>query len=264
MVSGCGPSPRRSGFGPAGGCQGVGDDPMTTESCKAKLMAMHNLSRVRVYLRLIFFLVILIVFALWMDYWISGELGMAKKFVEVLQSQWGWRVLIAGGIIYILLLSLPFVPGVELGVLLMCSFGKEGIVFVYLATIAGLCLAFWIGRLVPKNWVRVGLEKIGLSRFDMIQSDGIEKIADHLHTGRKFFPARLWPFLVKYRYLAIAVSINLPGNYILGGGGGISLACGTSRSVSWKWFLLTIVLAVSPVPLLAYLGILQLEVFFGV
>ena len=28
-------------------------------------------------------------------------------------------------------------PGVELGVLLMCVFGKEGIVFVYLATIAG-------------------------------------------------------------------------------------------------------------------------------
>ncbi len=237
---------------------------MTTESFKAKLTATHNLSRVRLYLRLIFILAILIIFAFWVDYWIRGELGMAKKFVEVLLSQGGRSVLIAGGIIYILLLSLPFVPGVELGVLLMCAFGKEGIVFVYLSTVAGLCLAFLIGRLVPKSWVRVGLEKIGLSRFDLNQFDGIENIADQLHTGHKFFPGRLWSFLVKYRYLAIAVLINLPGNYILGGGGGISLACGTSQSVSWKWFLLTIVLAVSPVPLLAYLGILQLEAFFVV
>jgi hypothetical protein len=37
-------------------------------------------------------------------------------------------VLIGGGLIYILPLSLPFVPGVELGILLMCVFGKEGIV----------------------------------------------------------------------------------------------------------------------------------------
>jgi len=36
------------------------------------------------------------------------------------------------------------------------------------------------------------------------------------------------------------------------------------RGVSWKGFLLTIILAVSPVPILAYLGIIQLEALLGV
>ena len=81
---------------------------------------------------------------------------------------------------------------------------------------------------------------------------------------RKHIPSWLKSYLVKYRYLTIAVLINMPGNYILGGGGGISIACGTSRRISWKGFLITIALAVSPVPLLAYLGIIQLEALFGV
>jgi len=47
------------------------------------------------------------------------------------------------------------------------------------------------------------------------------------------------------------------------GRGGIAIACGTRRRISWKGFLVTIILAVSPVPLLVYLGIVQLEAFFG-
>ncbi len=52
---------------------------------------------------------------------------------------------------------------------------------------------------------------------------------------------------------------GLTGIYIVGGGGGISFACGSSRSMSFKLFLLTVVLSVSPVPLLAFLGVIQLE-----
>ena len=243
---------------------------MAPEILKEKLTAAPNTSpgnhlhRIRIYLRFFFVLAVLFIFAFWMDYWIRGELGMAEKIIDVLQTRWGRSVLVAGGIIYILLLSLPFVPGVELGILLMCVFGKEGIVFVYLATVIGLCLAFSIGRIVPKDWIRAGLEKIGLSRFDLNQFGEIENLAHQPRIGPIFFPARLWPYLVKYRYLAIAVLINLPGNYILGGGGGISLACGTSRKISWKWFLMTIILAVSPVPLLAYSGFIQFEAFLGV
>jgi len=69
------------------------------------------------------------VLAVWLDYWLRGEIGIAKKFVAFVNGQWGTGVLIGGGIFYVLLLSLPFVPGVELGVLLMCVYGKEGIVF---------------------------------------------------------------------------------------------------------------------------------------
>ena len=118
-------------------------------------------------------------------------------------------------------------------------------------------IAFWMDY-----WLRVG--KIGVSRSCSSQSDEIEKMADCMPAGRKHIPSWLKSYLVKYRYLTIAVLINMPGNYILGGGGGISIACGTSRRISWKGFLITIALAVSPVPLLAYLGIIQLEALFGV
>jgi hypothetical protein len=237
---------------------------MTAQSFKQRITAIHNLGRVMFYFRLLVILAILTTMALWLDYWIRGELGIAEKFLTYAQGEWGRGVLIAGGILYSLLLSLPFVPGVELGILLMCIFGKEGIVFVYLATVAGLSLAFLIGRLIPSRWIDSGLEILGNSPSCSSQSDEIEKMADCISAGRKHLPSWLKSYLVKYRYFTIAILVNLPGNYILGGGGGIAIACGTRRRISWKGFLLTIVLAVSPVPILVYLGIIQLEAFFGV
>jgi len=237
---------------------------MTTEGLKQPIAAHRNVSRAMFYMRLLIVFAILVIIAFWLDYWIRGELGMAKKFVMFAQGEWGRGVLIAGGIFYSLLLSLPFVPGVELGILLMCTFGKEGIVFVYLATVAGLSLAFLYGHMIPHHWIDSRLERLGTSRSCSGQSGEIEQLADCMSTGRKHIPSWLKSYLVKYRYLTIAILVNLPGNYILGGGGGISIACGASRRISWKGFLVTIVLAVSPVPVLAYLGIIQLEALFGV
>jgi hypothetical protein len=236
---------------------------MTAGSLKQRIAAARNLNRTMFYMRLLIVFAILVIIAFWLDYWIRGELGMAKKFVMFAQGEWGRGVLIAGGIIYSLLLSLPFVPGVELGILLMCVSGKEGIVFVYLATVAGLSLAFLIGRLIPRRWIDSGLVALGGARSCSSQSGEVERMAECVSAVGKHIPSWLKSYLVKYRYLTIAILVNMPGNYIVGGGGGIAIACGTSRRFSWKGFLVTIVLAVSPVPILAYLGILQLEAFFG-
>jgi hypothetical protein len=206
----------------------------------------------------------LLVLAVWLDYWLRGEAGIAKKFAAFINSQWGTGALFGGGILYVILLSLPFVPGVELGVLLMCVFGKEGIVFVYFATIAGLSLAFFIGRLLPKEWIQSRLQKHKFSQPCQDPTDEIDAMLDHLSRNRKHSQKRFGSFLSKYRYLMIGIMLNVPGNYLIGGGGGISLACGISRRISWKWFLLTVVLAVSPVPLLAFLGIIQLETFLKI
>jgi hypothetical protein len=191
-------------------------------------------------------------------------MGIAQKIYQFVHGRWGAGFLIGGGIFYALLLSLPFVPGVELGVLLMCVFGKEGIIFVYFATIAGLSLAFLVGRLLPEKWVQSRLEKLGFSQTCDSSPTEIDAMVDNLTRNRKFCQNRFVSFLLKYRYLAIAVLFNAPGNYLIGGGGGISLACGISRSISWKWFLLTVVLAVLPVPLLAFFGVIQLETFLGI
>ncbi len=237
---------------------------MNTDSCTRKFDPPRNISRLRFYFRLFFVAAFLIILAVWLDYWLRGEIGVAKKFAEFVDGRWGAGVLIGGGILYVLLLSLPFVPGVELGLLLMCVFGKEGIVFVYFATVVGLCLAFLIGRLLPKKWVESRLQKLGFTQNCDSPDDEIDGMLDNLSRNSKFCQNRFWPFLTKYRYLTIAVLFNTPGNYLIGGGGGISLICGIGRTISWKWFLLTVVLAVSPVPLLALFGVIQLEAFLGI
>ena len=237
---------------------------MSTQSLIQKLTTPQNLNRVRFYLRLFFICAFFIIFAVWLDYWFRGETGITKKFAEFVGGQWGTGILIGGGILYVLLLSLPFVPGVELGIVLMCVFGKEGIVFVYFATVAGLSLAFLMGRLLPKNWIESRLQKLGFSHTCEGQGGEIDGMLDKLSLNQIFCESRFRSFLSKYRYLAIGVLFNTPGNYLIGGGGGISLACGISRSISWKWFLLTVVLAVSPVPLLAIFGVIQLEAFLGI
>lgn len=45
------------------------------------------------------------------------------------------------------------------------------------------------------------------------------------------------------------VGLNLPGNALIGGGGGIALMAGMSRLFSFPLFLLSLTVAVSPVPL---------------
>lgn len=237
---------------------------MSTQSFIQRLTTPQNLNRIRFYLRLFFILAFLIILAFWLDYWLRAEIGIAKKFAEFVDGRWGPSILIGGGILYVLLLSLPFVPGVELGVVLMCVFGKEGIVFVYFATVAGLGIAFLMGRLLPKNWIESRLQKFGFSQTCERHVDEIDGMLDNFALNQRFCESRFRSFLAKYRYLAIGILFNTPGNYLIGGGGGISLACGMSRSISWKWFLLTVVLSVSPVPLLALFGVIQLEAFLGI
>ena len=237
---------------------------MSTQSFIQRLTTPQNLNRVRFYLRLFFLCACFIILAFWLDYWLRGATGIAKKIAEFVGGQWGPGILIGGGILYVLLLSLPFVPGVELGIVLMCAFGKEGIIFVYFATVAGLILAFLMGRLLPKNWIESRLQKLGFSQTCDGQVGEIDGMLDKLSFNRVFCEGRFRSFLSKYRYLAIGVLFNTPGNYLIGGGGGIAIACGISRSISWKWFLLTVVLAVSPVPLLALFGVIQLEAFLGI
>ena len=66
----------------------------------------------------------------------------------------------------------------------------------------------------------------------------------------------------KKTILVLGILFNLPGNSVLGGGGGIALICGMSRLFKWQWFLLTVILVTAPVPLLAFFGLIQLETFF--
>ncbi len=64
---------------------------------------------------------------------------------------------------YAMLMAIPFVPGIELGILLMAMRGADIAGFVYLATISGLLAAFFVGRYVSYDWLRKVLLDLHLS-----------------------------------------------------------------------------------------------------
>jgi len=61
--------------------------------------------------------------------------------------------------------------------------------------------------------------------------------------------ARALRVAVRYRYVALAVAVNTPGNSIIGVGGGIMLMAGLSGIFSPLATVATIAVAVSSVPL---------------
>ena len=63
-------------------------------------------------------------------------------------------------------------------------------------------------------------------------------------------PKKLIPFLIRFRYIALLLAINLPGSIAIGGGGGIAMLAGMSRLFMLPYFVLTIAIAVAPFPLL--------------
>ena len=162
-------------------------------------------------------------------------------------------VLILLLVAYAGLIALPFVPGAELGITLMMVEGPVIAPFIWAATFGGLALAYGVGSLLPYPALRRFLADLGLRRaaalIDALQP--LDRTA-RLDFLRARLPGWLSPLARSQRYILLALLINLPGNTILGGGGGILLVAGVSRLFSPVATLLTIALAVAPVPILVY------------
>lgn len=164
------------------------------------------------------------------------------------------RTILIAAILYSVLLAIPFVPGAEIGLALIAMLGPPIAILVYLCTVAGLTISFLLGRLIPLSLLTSSAQKIGLERTTALLKS-IEPLSDsqRLEALTEKAPARVLPFVIRHRYLALAASLNTPGNFLIGGGGGIALFAGVSRIFSIPGFLATVVLAVSPVPLLVLL-----------
>ncbi len=159
--------------------------------------------------------------------------------------------LLFGSIVaYILLLAIPFLPGIEVGLMLMAMLGVKGIVLVYLCTVLSLSLSFLFGRLLSPRCVASTLEWFHLTKArDLVTSleplDGEDRLRFLLRSA----PSRIVPFLLRRRYLIVGVLFNLPGNAIIGGGGGIGLIAGMSRLFPFPKYLLLIFVAITPGPI---------------
>ncbi len=158
---------------------------------------------------------------------------------------------VAAIILYALLISLPFVPGVEIGIGLMVMFGTPMAIPVYISTIIGLTLGFFLGRLVPEKVICGCFDFLGMTRISHMLRDLARKpVQERLNMLVERAPSHIVPFLLRHRYIAIAVSFNIPGNSVIGGGGGIAFMAGLSRLFSFPLYLLAVVIGVSPVVIL--------------
>ncbi len=158
-------------------------------------------------------------------------------------------------LVYALLIAVPFMPGIEIGISLLMLKGAAIAPLVYLATVLGLLIAFAAGRFLPQGWLRGLLADLRTRRacalIDQLAPMSRRERLDHL-TQRA--PAWLRPMIGPGRYVLLAVLINLPGNAVIGGGGGIAFASGFSRLYRPVFTALVIAIAVLPVPLIVWLS----------
>lgn len=175
----------------------------------------------------------------------------------------GGAAALMGGIIFVALLTyaaliaVPFVPGVEIGISLMILRGPDVAPFVYVATVAGLLLAFGAGRFMPYDWMFQFFLDLRMTRAaELMKKLKPLSRERRLTLLRRQLPRRIGNLLVDYRYVALALLLNLPGNALIGGGGGICLVAGLSRVYTARATLLTIAIAVAPVPAVVW--------FFGI
>ncbi len=138
------------------------------------------------------------------------------------------RVMVVGLILYTALMAMPFVPGMEISLGLLALFGPRIAMAVLVATVVALGLQRAKG-LVER------LEPLG-------PEQRLRVLVEHA-------PKKIVPILLKHRYIAIIVALNIPGNAIIGGGGGIALLAGMSGLFTVPRFLLTVAIAALPVPL---------------
>lgn len=162
-------------------------------------------------------------------------------------------IVILSLIFYALLMAIPFVPGLEIGLSLLMMQGPSIAPFVFMATFTGLTTAFLVGRYMSYGALHSLFNDLGLKSACRLleRLHPLDQNA-RLDLLRENLPNWLGHRLVRYRYLTIAVALNVPGNAFIGGGGGIALLAGISRLFSTRNILICFALAVSPVPIMVY------------
>lgn len=183
--------------------------------------------------------------------WVVDALGVQiwPEYLELVD-----RAVVLGLAAYVLLMAVPFVPGIEMGLVLMVILGARGVVVVYLATLLALAISFGAGRLFPPEALAGTLRLLGLaraaSRIEGLQATPREARLAYLAQGSR---STLLPKLLSHRYLLLAVLLNLPGNVLLGGGGGIAMAAGMSRLFPFPATMALIAVAILPGPVVILL-----------
>lgn len=167
------------------------------------------------------------------------------------------KAIMIGMVAYIGLLAMPFVPGAEIGIALLAGFGAAIAPLIYVCTVAAMMLAFTIGRFLPITTLEGLFRILRLSRAaDLVARAAPLSKDERLAMLLEGQSKRTVTIALRYRYVAMALAVNMPGNSLIGGGGGIMIMAGLSGIFTPLATFVTIIIAVSPVPLaVMFLGL---------
>ena len=155
---------------------------------------------------------------------------------------------------YALMIALPFVPGIEIGIALMMLQGGSIAPFVYLATIVGLFTAYTAGMVLPYRSLHRLAADLRLSPLcRMLERIAVLSPEERLVALQARLPSRLGGFATRHRYILLGIVVNVPGNGVVGGGGGLCLMAGLSRLYEPVRTAALLAVAVAPVPLIVWL-----------
>jgi len=183
--------------------------------------------------------------------------GLGRQLLEIawpyVQPAHGaplrWMIA-AAVVVYAVVMAVPFVPAAEIGLALLLLFGAQVAPLVYLCTVLALMLPYLIGRAVPSDQCARALGFFGLRRASEVAQRLAALDANaRLELLLAQAPARFIPALLRQRYLALAVVLNLPGNTLLGGGAGIALCAGICGLYRLHGFVVAVAIAVAPMPI---------------
>ena len=183
--------------------------------------------------------------------WYLGQLFLEFSDIQIrpMNEPMVHKMLMTSAGIFIIASALPFVPGAEIGFALIFLFGKSIAFLVYVSMVSALTIAYLAGLLVPTesivNFFRfLGMDKAHRLINDLSSIDAHQKLEFLTQKAPHWFV----PFLLRHRYLAIIILFNLPGNSLVGGGGGIAFTVGMSGMYSFPKYLIAVAIAVAPVP----------------
>jgi len=186
---------------------------------------------------------------------INAALSWTESLPQGEQDAAQFWVLTAVFTLYALLISIPFVPGLEIALALLMLRGADLALPIYLSTVLGLMLAYGAGRLIPLTALaRVFLDLHLTRAAALIETMAPLTSGERIAVLQARLPRRIAAPAMRYRYLGLALLINMPGSGLIGGGGGICLVAGMSRLFAPHWTILTLVLAVLPFPLFLWIS----------
>lgn len=184
---------------------------------------------------------------------IDAAMVLSDRLPQADADRMQTALLLTALLVYAALIATPFVPGIEIGLALLLMRGAAIAPAVYVATVLGLMLAYAVGRLLPEASIVRLLSDLRLRRAAALVADYAGLSPTHrqekLEAG---LPRWVSLPLIRYRYLTLAALLNLPGNVVFGGGGGLLMMAGLSRLYRPRQTCLTLMVAVLPVPLVVW------------